>query len=74
MSLLPWHRVYRPCGGCGELVSSETGCKHWRPVQAQEIAARKRAQREKLNEGRRNQRAEHREMVDEFRSMLGRNR
>lgn len=23
---------FRPCGACGELVSVETGCRHWKPT------------------------------------------
>lgn len=72
MTALPWHVLFHPCGACKALVNTETGCKHWQPARAKATAATKRAAREKLNEGRRNDRARQREMVEEFRNMLGR--
>lgn len=37
---------HRPCGVCGTLVPSDTGCTHWRPEKAVARAIRMRKVRE----------------------------
>lgn len=61
----------RPCGACDALVDVEIGCKHWKPERARATVAKARAAREQINAGRKNDRADQRQMVDEFKAMMG---
>jgi hypothetical protein len=54
--------AFRPCGACGGYVSSDKGCKHWRPgivesratIRQRERLARQKAQFDLLRQLRRN--------------------
>lgn len=40
--------AWRPCGACGELVSADTGCAHWKPDFRRQRAAMRKRDRDRL--------------------------
>lgn len=40
--------AWRPCGACGELVSADDGCKHWKPEFRRQRAPMRKRDRDRL--------------------------